>query len=359
MKLIKACPKCSPVVMELAEKANSAAQEVVKQNKLLKQYKTSAEECKTVADATVRKNHNLERCVASLKELNSPFPDKVMESDLLMQIFCGIHLCHQFKWLCDKTCARLSVADVDKLSYIKISDSEQLLLVFMYLRSNPSEEELVQRFQFRITPQDVMTLLQVWLPVLVEELKPRIMKPQNCLLNTNFPKCFESIGRNLQGIVHRFEIIREKPALWEDGQTSHCLKCIVAMSLKGNVMGVSQVVDQTVSDTELFAFSELVNLFGPTNMIIDTQNIGLAEVVQYGVKVLHPPFGDEIGREPCDHIEMIVAKLKEFRILQGPISRTMSKEMLDQIVIVCCGLLNLEEEVSAYLPEKVRSLHRS
>ncbi|XP_072027553.1 uncharacterized protein [Amphiura filiformis] len=353
VKVIRACPKCTPIVMELAEQANKASKNSQELKRLMEDATQNVEKVKVILEDTFKKNRGLEERLAECQDSSFSFPKRVLTCDTLMHKFSGVHMCNQFKWLVDKASQRLTRADTTTLKVIKLNYTEQVLAVLMFLRTNQSLDELSFSFSYLFTEDSFWEMLSVWLVALVAELKPRISKPPNCILNTNFPMCFQSMGRNLQAIIHKFDIVREKPAIFDAWQTSHCLKCIVTMSPKGSVMGVSQVVDQTVPDTDLFTFSEQDKLFCVSNIVIDTQALGLTQVLPFGVKVVEPPFDKELEEEAVHHIERIMKKLLEFRILQGPIARTITKSMMDMIVIVCCGVLNMHEEANSYEPSKI------
>ncbi len=344
VKVIRACPKCTPIVIELAEQANKASKNSQELKKLMEDATRNVEKVKAILDDTFQKNRQLEANLQVLQDQKLPLVARIVTSDILMRMHCGINMCNQFKWLADKATLRLTSADVLKLKPIKLNFSEQILAVLMFLRSNPTVEELSHTFSFGFTEEQFWDMFAVWLSALCAELKPRIHKPPNCMLNTNFPPCFQSMGRNLQAVIHKFDIIRAKPAVFDANHTSHCLKCIVVMSPKGSVMGVSQVVDQIVENSDLFIGSELDKLFSVANIVIDTQSIGLTEVLPFGVKVVEPPFDSELEDEALDHMEKIVQKLLDYRILQGPIVRTVTKSTMDMVVTLCCGLLNLYQE---------------
>ena len=341
VRVIKTCPKCAPVVRDLTKEATAAVKRKVE---LTKELEEANKKLKQLQQESEWRTQALQFEASSLGKNGTTFCEELLTSDFLMNLFCGVKNTEKFDHLYKGVLTRFSMEDTEKLNLHSrvLSWKKQFLLTLIFIRTNPSFPELSCKFQQHITPSYMTDVLNIWLTPLAAWLKlHKITMSIKATQYYNFPSCFNSIGRNLRGILHKFEITRQKPTILEVGQTSPILKFLTLFSPNKEVIFVSEVVDDTVSDTDLFVESGVADLFELTNIFVDTQMLGVKEHVKFGVKVIQPPLPDELDTKQIEHVESVVENMLEYRIIQGPLARTLTKEMVDSIVIICAGLVNL------------------
>ena len=174
------------------------------------------------------------------------------------------------------------------------------------------------------------------------------------------PKCFAKYPNTI-GIIDCTEGGIEKPSLakaqaqtyssYKSKNTWKKLLCIVPC---GTISFVSKAYGGSASDRFITENCGILNHLKPGDSIMADKGFNIGDlIVGKCANLVIPPFlKDKVhfSRRNCTrtssiakariHVERAIARIKDFRILNGAIPITI-KDMLDDIFVIICALTNL------------------
>lgn len=320
------------------------------------------------------KVHKLEAQVASLSEENKTLGKKVFSvEDLktnsrLITGYTGLQNYDLFKWLFKRLEAkaktlkyvngRLGSAHSRTGPKRKLSLEDEFFLTLVRLRLGLTEMDI--GFRFKISQSTVSTILRTWIPFLAKEFEVFIHWPSKEEALNSLPKCFENFKSTI-GVIDCTEGAIEKPSMakaqaqtysnYKSKNTWKKLLCIVPC---GTISFVSKSYGGSASDRFITERCGLLDKVLPGDAIMADKGFNIGDLlVGKGAKLIVPPFlKDKIrfSKRNCKstsniakariHVERAIARIKDYKILQGAIPITI-KNNLDDIFIIICGLTNL------------------
>jgi hypothetical protein len=240
----------------------------------------------------------------------------------------------------------------------KLCLEDELLLTLMKLRLNLTLDFIASLFQ--VSPALVSTVISTWISLLALELKPLIHWPSPEQLTQYYPECFHQYGK-VCAIIDCTEVQTERPsldstnaAMYSNYKERHTYKVLVACTPGGTVSFISDVVGGDMSDVELVRRCGLLDKFEKNDKVMADKGFSNRDDFLIGdVELITPEFrkkdlqfsqsknitNAEVSNARI-HVERVIGRLKDFKILQGSIPLVLS-DLVDSIFTVCGCLVNL------------------
>lgn len=270
------------------------------------------------------------------------------------KMYLGLPL--QFLWLIDHIISKSNI----KTTYFC------LVLTLFKIRQNDTFERM--SCEFEISKARISTMLTQGIKVLAAFFDNLIYMPSALQIKMNLPLVFKIRFSNVQMIIDCFEIQIEKPSdpvkqsqTWSQYKNCNTIKYLVGATPNGFINFISTGYGGRISDKAIVIESKLLDVLPHNAMVLADR--GFKEVeslfISKGVKLLRPPSvftrqkptkADVILSKTIAclrvHIERVIRRIREFRILK-PHAVVNSKLVgyLDEIVIIACGLINLQSEI--------------
>ena len=240
----------------------------------------------------------------------------------------------------------------------KLSMEDELLMTLMKLRQNLNHDVLACLFNVSVSL--VSIIVTTWTILLAKELAPLIHWPSETQLMQYYPECFSKYGK-VTAIIDCTEVQTERPSLdsansilYSNYKGRHTYKALVACTPGGTVSFISNVCGGDMSDVEVVRRSSLLDKVNRGDKIMADKGFSNRDdFLMKGADLIVP----EILRKDTQftstknivnaeisnariHVERVIGRMKDFKILQGPIPLTFA-DIVDQIFIVCGCLVNL------------------
>ena len=306
-------------------------------------------------------------------------------NDKNVHLFTGFPGCKYFTWLYD--CIK---DKIERLHYYKgeaschylndkmgnkrgppraLDSKSQMLMTFMKLKLNLTEEDLA--FRFEVSVPHVSCILSTYILFLASEMKHAIVWPTVDALGAYYPKCFQSFGKVLS-IIDCTEMYAQKPSLASSNskmfsayKNQTTVKFLVGCTPSGSISFVSNACSGSMSDREIVMKSGFIDYVKKTYELNDERLVILADrgfniqdlLLPYNVRVVIPPFlrGKSQFSEKENqktksvassriHIERVIGRIKTFKFLQYTIPSEFF-DLLDQIIVICCAVINLHKPI--------------
>ncbi|XP_021713249.1 uncharacterized protein LOC110681527 isoform X2 [Aedes aegypti] len=209
--------------------------------------------------------------------------------------------------------------------------------------------------------------------VMFQRLKGLVSWPSREAVQNSMPQCFRRrFGDKVSVVIDCFEILTEKPSevlqaaqMWSNYKHSHTVKYLIGIAPNGMIIFISNAFGGRASDKFITEKSALLSKMQKGDYIMADRGFLIKNYVENtGVELLLPAF--TVGQDqlhPLDiektrklanvriHVERVIVQLRnKYKILyknKFPIStlkRTKNyceTPLMDQIVTVCCSLVNL------------------
>ncbi|CAG2241542.1 uncharacterized protein [Mytilus edulis] len=325
------------------------------------------------------KDHQLSSAKEKIKDLekkNSFGIISIKHSDNLIRLHTGLASYSLFCWLLDEVSVPASNMKYYKgedshetTSYQennakkpgpkrKLSLEDELLMTLMKLRLNLNQEFMASLFN--VSSSLVSSIITTWISLLALELRPLIHWPTRDQLDQYYPDCYSKYGK-VTAIIDCTEVQTERPsldstnsALYSNYKSRHTYKVLVACTPGGTVSFVSHATGGDMSDVELVRRCGILDLFEEGDKVMADKGFNNKDDFLLGdVELIIPAFArkniqfresknisnTEISNARI-HVERVIGRMKDFKILQGPIPLILS-DVVDNIVFVCGCLVNL------------------
>ena len=206
----------------------------------------------------------------------------------------------------------------------------------------------------------ISSAVSTWIILLSTELAPLLHRPSIEQLMQNDPQCFEKYG-TVTAIIDCTEVQTERQTLdsansklFSNYKGRHTYKALIACTPGGTVSFISDVCGGDMSDVEVVRKSGLLDKLARNDKIMADKGFSNKDdFLILGAELITP----EILRKDTQfntsknivnaeisnariHVERVIGRMKEFKILQGPIPLSLA-DIVDQILVVCGALVNL------------------
>ncbi|CAJ1083769.1 uncharacterized protein LOC115385308 isoform X2 [Xyrichtys novacula] len=307
------------------------------------------EECQRLRDEHKRlKEERTKRSTFSYSSINT----------VQLLFFTGITSV-LFDWLCTKINGSVKTISTN------LSLQDHLLIVLMKLRQGLTNTDLA--FRFDVSTATLSRILRSWLPALAIVLKPLITWPSKGATLRRMPRIFHRKFKRCRCILARTKISINRPSImtsrsrsWSNSKHNNTMKYLIGITPAGAISFLSKGWSGWVSDKRITKESGFYDLLESNDEILaDRGVLSAEELAARGATLREPALAftkskKQLSAQAIDtsrqlacvriHIEQVMRRLKNFRILQTriPVSQV---DFLDDVVVVCAALTNLRGSV--------------
>ncbi len=244
-----------------------------------------------------------------------------------------------------------------------LSAEDQILLVLMKLRLGLLHLDLAERFD--VSSATVSKIYRLWVPTLATYLEQLIIWPERGVIRQSMPASFRRKFRDCICIIDCTEIFIERPKnltaraqTWSNYKHNNTCKYLIGISPAGAVMFLSHGWGGRVSDKQITMESGFLDKVTNGDCIMADRGFLIEdELNERGAVLKIPRFTkgkDQLSAKEVDesrqlahvriHVERVIGRLKDFRILQTVIPIT-QVNLLDKIMTIICGVINLNRSI--------------
>ena len=296
--------------------------------------------------------------------------DDVKDNDKFMHMYTGLQNYGVFQWLFNRLEMKakyLTYYDTVKPSKTKrgkrgrkrkLSLKNEFFLTLCRIRAGLTKEDLA--FRFGISQGTISKILSTWIPFLGKEMSCLIHWPTREQNNKFYPKCFKKFP-NIIGIIDCTEGAIEKPSLakaqaqtYSTYKSKNTWKKLISITPGGTVSFVSKSYGGCASDRYITETCGILDHIDNGDNLMADKGFNISDLlVSKGSRLIIPPFLKDktrFSKRDCKrtsdiakariHVERAIARIKDFRLLNGSIPITL-KDLLDDIFIICCAITNL------------------
>ncbi|KAJ3645788.1 hypothetical protein Zmor_023420 [Zophobas morio] len=238
--------------------------------------------------------------------------------------------------------------------------------IYIVLKKIRTDDQFVRLgTDFALSTSGVSNIFSKTLPKMATKLNELIFWPEKSKIQRVLPRQFQTYYKDVEAIIDCFEIQVERPSAayqqaltWSNYKTCNTCKYLVSSTPNGLINFISEGFGGRTSDVEIIKQSGYLTVV-PENATVMTDR-GFKQVAglfqKKKVNLVRPPSvtstrkmtKDEVRQSKLVaalriHIERLIRRIREFRML-GPHATTDHNlvPLLDHIVIVACGLINLQ-----------------
>lgn len=246
-----------------------------------------------------------------------------------------------------------------------LSVENGLFLTLCRLRRNFALKDIAMRFDLSV--QSAGIAFSAWIEIMGNKLSSMCMWPHRDTIIQNMPTQFKTDFPNTLIIIDATELKTHAPwahsvqsQMYSEYKSSTTFKGLVGCDPSGSLIFVSKLFTGSISDKKLSensGFYEEIQRLKGVGYIVDGDCVMAdkgftihAELKDHGMALNIPPFGatgcqmsqadlgltDKIARHRI-HIERLIARIKDFKMLNNRIPANLFKTM-NQIWNVCCHL---------------------
>ncbi|XP_035997775.1 uncharacterized protein LOC105928197 isoform X2 [Fundulus heteroclitus] len=262
-----------------------------------------------------------------------------------------------YQWLLTKI-----YNSVERISQ-KLGQEDHLLVVLMKLRLGLSNTDLAYRFNE--STATISDICRSWIPTMAIILRPLIKWPSREAIRRNMPDIFDPNFTKCRCIMDFAEISIARPSnltaraqTWSTYKHNNTMKYLVAFTPAGAISFLSPGWGGQVSERQITYDSGFLGRLEPRDQIIAERGFQIrSELAAQGATFRIPHFARrkkqlsahelETSRQLSRvtiHVERVLGRWKDFKILQSviPLSQV---DMLDDVVVLCSALTNLCKSV--------------
>ena len=274
-----------------------------------------------------------------------------------IKFYTGLDL-KRFNWLFNST--KHLIKKCSKLLSLK----DHLLVIMMRLRRGIPNKDLAYRFN--ISESTISKIFRKSIPAMANHLKSLIKWPQREALRRELPRSFRRY-RNCVSIIDCTEIFIERPfnlqaraQTWSSYKNNNTIKYLISITPFGTVSFLSNGWGGRASDKEITINSGYLDHLEYGDLVLADRGFTITEEVATRGAVLQMPAftkgKSQLSQKEVDtsrklanvriHVERVIGRLRKFEILNRTIPTT-QVDLLDDIMVVLCGIVNFCKSVVA------------
>ncbi|XP_071480907.1 uncharacterized protein [Diadema antillarum] len=241
-----------------------------------------------------------------------------------------------------------------------LGSKQEFMLVLMKLRLALTLAFLASVFD--ISQSRASQIFNTWIKFLASELKHLIFWPDRVAISSFMPNSLKDKYNGLRCTIDCTEIFIERPRnlelqalTWSDYKKHNTVKFLVAIAPNGMISFLSKAWGGRATDVHITRESGFLNLIDAGDIILADRGFVIREDLLMRHARLEIPASSK-GLEqqsPEDvaatkkianariHVERAIGRMKVFNILQHTLPLSMVP-LIDDIVIVCAALINLQ-----------------
>ena len=237
---------------------------------------------------------------------------------------------------------------------------EQFLLCMVRLRRGVDTEQLAD--MFGVSSSTVSRIFNTWVNLLAQELPEYLFCKEQ--IKQTLPKIFKSFPKT-RAIIDCTEFYIQRPSMpssqrktWSSYKQHNTYKLLVACTPRSYISFVSHLWTGNTSDRKITLNSGFLDYVEPYGDIMADRGFCIRDALALRNTTLNiPPFTNKkclsshavtktrrIARARI-HVERCIGRLKCFKILSELIPLSLKKELLDNIIVVCASLCNMDKNL--------------
>lgn len=241
-------------------------------------------------------------------------------------------------------------------------DSLCIIVTLFKIKQNDSLERISDELELSRTK--LATMILTGIEVLGIFFQYLIFNPHPKEIKKNLPLVFRITYSNVEMIINCLEIQITKPfdPIKQAQTWSHCKNCytvkyLIGCTPNGLVSFISQGYGGGISDKALVEQSNLVDILQPNAVVLAARRFKEVEALfnSRGMKLLRPPsIQNGIKQSQAEilqskvmaslvHVGRVVRRIRGFSLLKQHSVNSTYVPYLDEIVVIACGLVNLQE----------------
>ena len=322
--------------------------------------------CKNLTERVTELQHELSETRAEnvrLKERVGLLHRRVLTTEALaerpaaVRLYTGLASMNVFMWLLSLVLQCTAFA-VPKCKGLGAAD--QLLLVLAKIKLGLLHSDLAVRAG--TTCSVISRIFAAWVPVLSQVCKHFVLWPDPDTRYLTLPSAFVKKFANVSGIVDCFEVFIDRPSLlksraqtWYNYKHHQTLKYLISIAPNCLINFISEGWGGRTSDKHLAINCGFVDVPEPGTVILADRGFLIGdELAARGVRLMMPAFTkgrSQLSKREVDesrecaklriHVERVIRKVRQFRMIQGPVPVTLLK-LVDECVFIACGIVNLD-----------------
>ena len=210
---------------------------------------------------------------------------------------------------------------------------------------------------FHIGPGTISQILNTWVKVLANELRPLIFWPSKLVVVDSLPPSLRRDYYNLRCTLDCTEVFIERPrqlalqaATWSDYKKHNTIKFLVCISPNGYISFLSSCWGGRALDRHIVRESGFLELMEHGDLVIADR--GFTMLLKNATLEIPPPSqgAEQMTRQDVErtkkianarmHVERAIERMKWFHILHGTLPITLVP-LIDDIIVVCAAVSNL------------------
>lgn len=245
-------------------------------------------------------------------------------------------------------------------------DSLCLLVTLFKIKQNDSVERISD--QLELSRTKLATMILTGIEILGYFFQNLIFTPHSQQIKKNLPLVFKIRYSNVQMIIDCFEIQIAKPSdpvkqaqTWSQYKNCNTVKYLIGCTPNGLVSFISQGYGGRISDKALVEQSNFLDILQPNAVVLADRGFKEIEALlnSRGFKLLRPPsvysgtkqslaetIQSKVIASLRVHVERVIRRIREFSLLkQHSVVNYKYVPYLDEVVVIACGLINLQGEI--------------
>lgn len=289
----------------------------------------------------------------------------IKDDDTITKFYTGLPSYATFKMLADEVGQHLN-----RSKKYKLSVEDEFLMFLVKLRLNLLNEDIA--FRFGVDASTVSNKFHKWLNLCYTHLGGLVMWPDSGYMQ--LPEAFQNDKfKKTKVIIDCFEVFIERPSrlnarakTYSRYKSHNTAKVLIGISPSGAVTFLSKAWGGRASDRKITLDSGLIDKLNPNDVCLADRGFNMeADFAINGVKLMVPAYTrgkKQLPGEDVDesrilasvriHVERVINRCRDYRILKGPLPISMVKRKkdtqlstLDKIVTVCGALTNMSPPV--------------
>lgn len=342
---------------------------VVEKKNIICEFNLKIKELQEIKDKCTTLENKIKQLSVENDILHETFRQKIISfnnldgNDKKLKFYTGLPNCETFKVIYEE--AKVHA----KRKKSKLDPMDEMLLTLLKIRQNLANEDLAHRFGVSISY--VTKAFHRWLNALYKCLGGLVMWPETDVME--LPEVFQNEQfRKVRCIIDCTEIFIERPSVlkarsqtYSNYKRHNTVKFLVGISPSGAVIFLSKCWGGRVSDNQITLESGFLDKLLPGDIILADRGFTMNEEVLFkGAKLVVPSFTkgkSQLSAKEVEesrfmsrariHVERVIGRLKDFKIIQGTMPLTIVKRVddddttCDKIVRVISGIVNLNDQL--------------
>ena len=231
-----------------------------------------------------------------------------------------------------------------------------MFLTLVRIRLGLLEEDLAHRF--KISQSIVSTITSTWCAFLAREWSIFIYWLTQRENQNYLPKCFSKWKNTIaildctEGGIEKSSLAKAQAQTYSTYKSKNTWKKLIAITPGGTIYYISKAYGGSASDRYIVEDSGILNNVNPGDAVMVDKGFNISDLlVGKQSELVHPTFlKEKVFRENVRltsdvakariHVERPIARIKDYRIVQGNIPLSM-KDQIDDIFIIIAAINNI------------------